>query len=94
MPGSISFLDHENRWGSEIFIVSLGALDRSGTSVVPDTHILSSSSSLDWLLLELLGSFLDEVDCKGFFPFAGDLDNAPGVAVCSLPISLSDSLSV
>jgi len=62
--------------------------------VVPDTNILSSSSSLDSLLLELLGSSLDEVDTKGFFPFAGDLGNAPGVAVCSLAISLSDSFSV
>ena len=64
--------------------------------MVPDADILSSSSSLDSLLLELLellGSSLDEVDCKGFFPFAGDLGNAP-VAVCSLTISLSDSLSV
>jgi len=62
--------------------------------VVPDADILSSSSSLDSLLLELLGSSLDEVDCRGCFPFAGDLGNAPGVAVRSLAISLSDSLSV
>jgi len=90
----MSFPDPENGRGSGIFIVSLGALDRSGTSVVPDADILSSLSSLDSLLLELLGSSLDEVDWKGFFPFAGDLGNAPGVAVCSLAISLSDSLSV
>jgi len=54
----------------------------------------SSSSSLDSLLLELLGWSLDEVDCKGCFPFAGDLGNAAGVAVCSLAISLSDPLKV
>jgi len=75
-------------------MVNLGALDRSGTSVVPDTDILSSSSSLDSLLLELLGSSLDEVDCKGFPLLARNLGNAPGVAVHSLAISLSDSLSV
>ena len=62
--------------------------------MVPDAAILSSSSSLDSLLLQLLGSSLDEVDCKNFFLFAGDLGNAPGVAVRSLAISLSDSLSV
>jgi len=90
----MSFPDPENHRGSGIFIVSLGALDRAGTSVVPDADILSSSSSLDSLLLELLGSSLDEVDCKRFFPFVGDLGSAPGVAVCSSAISLSDSLSV
>jgi len=61
--------------------------------VVPDADILSSSSSLESLLLELLGSSLDEVVCKGCFPFAGNLGNARGVAICSLAISLSDSLS-
>jgi len=90
----MSFADPENGRGSWIFIVSLGALDRSGTSVVPDADILSSSSSLDLLLLDLLGSSLDEVDCKGSFPFPGHLGNAPVVAVCSLAISLSDSLSI
>jgi len=75
-------------------MVSLGALDRSGTSVVPDADILSSSLSLDSLLLELLESFLDEVDGTCFFPFAGNLGNMPGVAVRSLAISLADSLSV
>jgi len=62
-------------------------------SVVPSADILSSSSSLHSLLLELLGSCLDEVDCKSFFPFPGDLGNALGVAIRSLAISLSDSLS-
>jgi len=57
-------------------------------------NILSPSSSLESLLLELLESSLDEVDCEGLFPFAGDLGNAPGVAGCSLAISLSDSVSV
>jgi len=75
-------------------MLTLGALDQSGTSVVPDANILSSSSSLDSLLLELLGSSLAEVDGKGFFPFAGDSGNAPGMAVCSLAILLSYSLSV
>jgi len=62
--------------------------------VVPDADILSSSLSLDSLPLELLGSSLDEVECKGFFRLSGDLGNAPGVALCFLAIALSDSLSV
>jgi len=69
-------------------MVSLGVLDRSGTSVIPDADILLSLSSLDSLLLLLLGSSLDEVDYKDFFPFARDLGNAPGVALCSMAISL------
>lgn len=69
---------------------SLGAFDLSGTAVVPDPDILSPSSSLESLLLELLGLSFDEVDCKGFFPFSGDLGNVPGVTVCSLANSLAD----
>jgi len=94
--GSISLPDPENRRSSGIFIVSLGALDQSGTSVVPSADILSSSSSLDSLLQEQLGWSLDEVDCKGVrvFPWASYLENAPGIAVPSFTISLSDSLSV
>jgi len=56
--------------------------------VFASADTLSSSSSLDPLLLELLGLSLDEVDCKGFFPFTGDSGNAPGMTVRSLAISL------
>jgi len=62
--------------------------------VVPDADMMSAWLTLDSLPLQLLGSSLDEVDCKGFFPFTGDLGNAPGVAVCSLAIARSDSVSV
>jgi len=39
--------------------------------VVPDADIVSSSSSLESLLLENLGSFTDQVDAKDFLSFSG-----------------------